>query len=95
MCNWYQRTPSFRPREAVNVLTETAFAFLPAIICWSAYKVFGGMPVIGLVIGLVLVSPPLPNLLCGRRRNSGHKAQSRLATNTHPVTEGTILDEIV
>ena len=37
----------------VNVLTETAFAFLPAIICWSAYKVFGGMPVIGLVIGLL------------------------------------------
>lgn len=45
----------------VNVLTETAFAFLPAIICWSAYKVFGGMPVIGMVIGLMLVSPVLPN----------------------------------
>ena len=45
----------------VNVLTETAFAFLPAIICWSAYKVFGGMPVIGLVLGLMLVSPILPN----------------------------------
>lgn len=34
----------------VNVLTETAFAFLPAIICWSAYQVFGGTPVIGIVI---------------------------------------------
>ncbi len=45
----------------VNVLTETAFAFLPALICWSAYKVFGGMPVIGLVLGLMLVSPSLPN----------------------------------
>lgn len=45
----------------VNVLTETAFAFLPALICWSAFKVFGGMPVIGLVIGLMLVSPSLPN----------------------------------
>ena len=45
----------------VAVLTETAFAFLPAIICWSAFKVFGGMPVIGLVIGLMLVSPSLPN----------------------------------
>ena len=45
----------------VNVLTETAFAFLPALICWSAYKVFGGMPVIGVVLGLMLVSPILPN----------------------------------
>ncbi|HGM1477819.1 TPA: glucose PTS transporter subunit IIA [Clostridioides difficile] len=45
----------------VSVLTETAFAFLPAIIVWSAFKVFGGTPVIGLVIGLMLVSPILPN----------------------------------
>ena len=37
----------------VNVLTETAFSFLPAIICWSAFKVFGGTPVIGLVLGLM------------------------------------------
>ncbi|ENY8772881.1 glucose PTS transporter subunit IIA [Clostridioides difficile] len=41
----------------VSVLTETAFAFLPAIIVWSAFKVFGGTP----VIGLMLVSPILPN----------------------------------
>ncbi|HGT1577949.1 TPA: glucose PTS transporter subunit IIA [Clostridioides difficile] len=45
----------------VSVLTETAFAFLPAIIVWLAFKVFGGTPVIGLVIGLMLVSPILPN----------------------------------
>lgn len=45
----------------VNVLTETAFSFLPAIICWSAFKVFGGTPVIGMVLGLMLVSPILPN----------------------------------
>ncbi|MFR2694174.1 MAG: glucose PTS transporter subunit IIA [Enterocloster bolteae] len=49
----------------VNVLTETAFAFLPALICWSAFKVFGGTPVIGLVIGLMLVSPSLPERICG------------------------------
>lgn len=45
----------------VNVLTETTFAFLPAIICWSAYKVFGGLPIIGIVLGLMLISPILPN----------------------------------
>lgn len=33
----------------VNVLTETAFAFLPAIICWSAYKVFGGTSILSYV----------------------------------------------
>ncbi|MDB3670509.1 PTS beta-glucoside transporter subunit EIIBCA [Clostridioides difficile] len=48
-------------QKLVSVLTETAFAFLPAIIVWSAFKVFGGTPVIGLVIGLMLVSPILPN----------------------------------
>lgn len=45
----------------VTVLTDTAFAFLPAIITWSAFRVFGGTPVIGLVIGLMLLSPALPN----------------------------------
>lgn len=44
-----------------TVLTDTAFAFLPAIIVWSSFKVFGGTPVIGLVIGLMMVSPALPN----------------------------------
>ena len=33
----------------VNVLTETAFAFLPAIICWPAYKVFGGTSILSYV----------------------------------------------
>ena len=45
----------------VTVLTDTAFAFLPAIITWSAFRVFGGTPVIGMVIGLMLVAPALPN----------------------------------
>lgn len=58
----------------VNVLTETAFAFLPAIICWSAYKVFGGMPVIGIVLGLMLVSPILPNAYSVADPNSGINA---------------------
>lgn len=58
----------------VNVLTETAFAFLPAIICWSAFKVFGGMPVIGIVLGLMLVSPVLPNAYSVADPNSGIEA---------------------
>lgn len=44
-----------------EILTDTAFAFLPALICWSTFKNFGGTPVIGIVLGLMLVSPSLPN----------------------------------
>lgn len=44
-----------------QVLTDTAFAFLPALVCWSTFKTFGGNPVIGIVIGLMLVSNSLPN----------------------------------
>lgn len=44
-----------------EVLTDTAFAFLPALVAWSAFKVFGGSPVIGIVLGLMLVNPALPN----------------------------------
>lgn len=44
-----------------NILTDTAFSFLPALVCWSAFKNFGGSPVIGIVLGLMLVSPSLPN----------------------------------
>ncbi|MFS0613299.1 sucrose-specific PTS transporter subunit IIBC [Lederbergia ruris] len=44
-----------------EVLTDTAFVFLPALVAWSAFRVFGGNPTIGLVLGLMLVSPSLPN----------------------------------
>lgn len=44
-----------------QILTDTAFAFLPALVCWSTFKNFGGSPVIGIVLGLMLVSPMLPN----------------------------------
>lgn len=45
----------------VTVLTDTAFGFLTAFICWSAFKKIGGLPIIGFLIGLMLVSPALPN----------------------------------
>lgn len=44
-----------------QVLTDTAFAFLPALVAWSTVKKFGGTPVIGIVLGLMLVAPQLPN----------------------------------
>lgn len=45
----------------ITVLTDTAFGFLTAFICWSAFKKIGGLPIIGFLIGLMLVSPALPN----------------------------------
>lgn len=79
----------------VNVLTETAFAFLPAIICWSAYKVFGGMPVIGIVLGLMLVSPILPNAYAVADPNSGIGAV--MAFGNIPVVgcQGSVLTAIL
>ena len=43
----------------INVIASTAFIFLPALIGWSAMRVFGGSPILGLVLGLVLVHPQL------------------------------------
>lgn len=79
----------------VNVLTETAFAFLPAIICWSAYKVFGGMPVIGLVLGLMLVSPILPNAYSVADPTSG--VQAVMAFGQIPIVgcQGSVLTAIL
>lgn len=44
-----------------QILTDTAFAFLPALVAWSSFRVFGGSPVLGIVLGLMMVSPVLPN----------------------------------
>lgn len=79
----------------VAVLTETAFAFLPAIICWSAFKVFGGTPVIGLVIGLMLVSPSLPNAYSVADPNSG--VDAIMAFDLIPIVgcQGSVLTAIL
>lgn len=79
----------------VSVLTETAFAFLPAIIGWSAFKVFGGTPVVGLVIGLMLVSPILPNAYSVADPKSGVEAV--MAFGFIPIVgcQGSVLTAIV
>ena len=46
--------------QFTQILTDTAFGFLPVLVCWSAFKKFGGSPVLGIVIGLMLVSNILP-----------------------------------
>ncbi|KAB0286555.1 PTS sugar transporter subunit IIA [Vibrio fortis] len=42
-----------------QVLTDTAFIFIPVLVTWSAMRVFGGNPVLGIVLGLMLVAPQL------------------------------------
>ncbi|MCR9941388.1 sucrose-specific PTS transporter subunit IIBC [Vibrio owensii] len=57
-------TPETIPQNFIlytQILTDTAFIFLPALIAWSAARVFGGSPLIGLILGMMLVSPALPN----------------------------------
>ena len=43
------------------MLIDTAFSFLPALVTYSVMKKFGGSPALGIVIGLMLVAPQLPN----------------------------------
>ena len=57
----------------MSVLTETTFAFLPALVCWSTFRVFGGSPVLGILLGLMLVSPALPNAYLVANPDSGVK----------------------
>ncbi|GAA0317858.1 PTS system trehalose-specific EIIBC component [Bacillus carboniphilus] len=45
----------------INLIANTAFTFLPALIGWSAVKKFGGNPVLGIVLGSMLVHPELLN----------------------------------
>ncbi|MYL52735.1 PTS sugar transporter subunit IIA [Pontibacillus yanchengensis] len=44
-----------------QVLTDTSFTFIPVLVTWSAMKKFGGSPVIGIALGLMLVAPQLPS----------------------------------
>lgn len=45
----------------INLIANTAFTFLPALIGWSAVTRFGGSPLLGIVLGLILVHPDLLN----------------------------------
>ena len=44
-----------------TILTDTAYTFIPVLVAWSACKKFGGSPILGIVLGLMLVSPNLPD----------------------------------
>ncbi len=43
------------------LLGEAIFFYLPVAICWSAVRKMGGTPVLGIILGITLVSPQLMN----------------------------------
>ncbi len=45
--------------DIIQLIAQTSFSFLPALIGWSAVKKFGGNPLLGIVLGLILVNPAL------------------------------------
>lgn len=78
-----------------DVLTDTAFGFLPALITMSTFRVFKGTPMIGMVLGLMLVSPMLPNAYAVADPTSG--VDAIMAFDFIPImgTQGSVLTAIL
>ena len=45
--------------EMINLFSNAAFTFLPVLIGFSATNIFGGTPVLGAVIGAIMIHPDL------------------------------------
>jgi len=77
----------------ISVLTGTVFAFLPALIVWSTFRYFKGTPIVGIVIGLMLVSPSLPNAYAV----AGGSAKAIMLFGAIPVigSQGSVLTALV
>ncbi|WP_141432692.1 sucrose-specific PTS transporter subunit IIBC [Bacillus sp. 03113] len=82
-------------QQVISVLTDTAFAFLPALIVWSTFRVFHGTPVIGIVIGLMMVSPILPNAYAVADPKSGVEALKAFGFIPIVGSQGSVLSAIV
>ncbi|WP_346726490.1 PTS transporter subunit EIIC [Streptococcus hyovaginalis] len=59
----------------INLFANAAFVFLPILIGFSAAKIFGATPVLGAVIGAIMIHPDLLN---------GYGYGETLANNTIP-----------
>jgi len=47
--------------EFLWLIGEAIFFYLPVGVCWSAVRKMGGTPILGIVLGVTLVSPQLMN----------------------------------
>ncbi len=75
------------------LIGEAIFFYLPVGICWSAVKKMGGTPILGIVLGVTLVSPQLMNAYLLGQQLAGSMGlwhiqhrQSGLSGAGHPGT---------
>lgn len=45
--------------EIVNLIAGTTFVFLPGLVGWSAVTRLGGNPILGIILGLMMIHPSL------------------------------------
>ncbi|MFD1410348.1 PTS transporter subunit EIIC [Lapidilactobacillus gannanensis] len=62
--------------DMIHLVANTAFTYIPVLVAWSATKRFGGNPVLGITLGLVL---------CNETLLSGAKVSSILAGTVKPT----------
>ncbi|VTP63117.1 EIIBC-Tre [Leclercia adecarboxylata] len=53
--------PAKQSMTSLWLIGEAIFFYLPVGICWSAVRKMGGTPILGIVLGVTLVSPQLMN----------------------------------
>ncbi|AOX43664.1 PTS system, trehalose-specific IIBC component [Spiroplasma sp. NBRC 100390] len=58
--------------EFLWIPAQAVFWYIPVTICWSIFNKMGGSPVIGIIIGLTLLLPPLVDIysIAGEAGNS-------------------------
>ncbi len=52
---------AYAANKLAEIASVGAFAFLPLLVCYSATKRFGGRPVLGIVMGGIMLLPSLAN----------------------------------
>lgn len=53
--------------DMISMIANTAFTYIPVLVAWSATKRFGGNPMLGVLLGLVLINE---NLIPGSQMSS-------------------------
>ena len=47
--------------KIINLASTSIFIILPMVVCYSATKRYGGNPILGLVVGAIMIDPSLAN----------------------------------
>lgn len=74
-------------------ISLSVFAFLPALVAWSTVKKFGGTVVLGIVLGLMLVSPSMMNAYeFGGYRSKGIDVKEMIHVGAETYSKDTYKD---